>query len=217
MQKAIAYYRASTKRQGESGLGLEAQEKAVARYAAANGYELIAEYVELESGARNGRAWLNIALAECKQQQAVLLIAKLDRLSRRVTFIAGLIETRIDFKAIDIPNADPFTLHIFAAFAEKERTDISMRTKAALAAAKARGSILGKFGRNVLSVRNHERAQAFAKKMRPIIERLRQRGFTTVRAITEELNRLHIPTYHRDNARWHISSVHRLLSRINNQ
>lgn len=216
MKKAIAYYRASTKRQGQSGLGLEAQQQAVSAFSAANGYQIIAEYVELESGARNGRNWLNVALAECKQHQAVLLIAKLDRLSRRVTFIAGLIETKIDFKAIDIPNADPFTLHIFAAFAEKERVENSIRTINALAAAKARGVILGKFGRYVLSVRNRERAKSFAEKMRPIIQRLRKHGIKTVRDITEELNRLRIPTYRQQNAQWHVSSVHRLLVRIDN-
>lgn len=214
MKKAIAYYRASTRRQGQSGLGLEAQQQAVASFAAANGYDLIAEYVELESGARNGRNWLSVALAECKQQDAVLLIAKLDRLSRRVAFIAGLIEAKVYFKAMDIPNADPFTLHIFAAFAEKERADISSRTKDALAAAKARGVVLGQFGSTVLSVRNRERAAGFAEKMRPVIERLRKRGIKTVRAITAELNRLRIPTYHQHNAHWHVSSVHRLLARI---
>lgn len=217
MKKAIAYYRASTKRQGQSGLGLEAQEQAVANFAAANGYVIIDDYVELESGSRNGRAWLNTALVECKKQNAVLLIAKLDRLSRRVAFIAGLIETKVDFKAIDIPNADPFTLHILAAVAEKERADISSRTMSALAAAKKRGVLLGKFGRYVLSVRNHKRAKAFANKMRPIIKDLRKRGIRTVRAITEELNRLHVPTYRKKNAHWHANTVYRLLCRINKQ
>lgn len=217
MQKAIAYYRASTKRQGQSGLGLEAQQQAVASFAAVNSYKLVEEFIELNSGARNGRVGLKAAMAECKKQDAVLLIAKLDRLSRSVAFISALMEAKVDFKVVDNPYAERFTLHILAAVAEKELADIRARTFAALAAAKARGVVLGKFGRNVLSARNRERAKVFAEQMQPVIQRLRQRGIKTVRAITAELNRLHIPTYHQQNSHWHVSSVHRLLLRIDKQ
>lgn len=217
MQKAIAYYRVSTKRQGRSGLGLEAQQHSVALFAAANKYKLIEEFYETDSGARNGRLRLKEAIAECKRQDAILIIAKLDRLSRRVAFIASLMEAKVYFRAIDIPNADPFTLHIFAAVAEKERADNSSRTTAALAAAKARGVILGKFCRTVLAKRNQDNAKEFAGNMRPIIERIRKRGIKTIRAITAELNRLRIPTYRKDNTLWHSNTVYRLLCRIDKQ
>jgi DNA invertase Pin-like site-specific DNA recombinase len=217
MQKAIAYYRVSTKRQKRSGLGLEAQQRAVADFARANDFLLIEEYVEIMSGRRNKRQGLQAALAACKKDNALLLIAKLDRLSRSVAFISTLMESRIDFKAIDAPFADKFTIHILAAVAEKEREDTSLRTIAALAAAKRRGVILGKNGRNVLSIRNKERAIKFAEKMRPLIQKIRKRGIKTMRGITEELNRLHIPTFSKQDAQWHPNTVYRLLTKINKQ
>lgn len=216
MQNAIAYYRASTKRQEESGLGLEAQQLAVANFVATNGYSVIEEFVEIKSGAKNKRKALQSALTACKKQKATLLIAKLDRLSRSVAFIATLMESKVDFKVMDNPNAERFTLHILAAMAEKELADIRTRTVVALAAAKARGVELGKFGRCVLSVRNKKRAELFAEQMRPIIFRLRKRGIKTIRAIAEELNKSGIPTYTRANAHWHPNTVHRLIIRIDN-
>lgn len=143
MQKAIAYYRVSTKRQGQSGLGQEAQQQAVASFANRNNYHLIEEFIETDSGARNGCIGLKAAIAECKEQNALLLIAKLDRLSRSVVFIATLMESDIDFIVVDNPYAERFTLHILAAVAQKEREDISKRTIDALAAAKRRGVVLG--------------------------------------------------------------------------
>src|SRR5690606_17857566 len=150
MKKAIPYYRVSTLRQGESGLGLEAQQKAVRDYAARFNFALLPECIEIESGKKNNRPVLHEALAKCKKQNAVLLIAKLDRLSRNVAFIAQLMEAGIDFLAVDNPHANKLMLHIMAAFAEHEREQISKRTKAALASAKNRGVQLGKNGRNVL-------------------------------------------------------------------
>lgn len=217
MQKAIAYYRVSTKRQKRSGLGLEAQQKSVAEFAQANDFVLIEKHVEIMSGRRNKRQGLQTALAACKKEGAVLLIAKLDRLSRNVAFIATLMESRVDFKAIDAPFADKFTIHILAAVAEKEREDNSIRTTAALAAAKRRGVLLGKNGRYVLSKRNKERAGKFAAKMNPVIQGIKKRGIKSMRAITAELNRLQIPTFSKQEAHWHPTTVCRLLNRIQEQ
>lgn len=213
MQPVIAYYRVSTKRQGQSGLGLEAQQQAVNSFATANGFILIDEFVEVCSGKSNYYKYaLNAALSECKKEKAILLIAKLDRLSRNVAFISTLMETDVDFKIVDNPYAEKFTLHILAAVAQKEREDNSRRTSAALAAAKLRGVELGKYGKYVLSQANIFRAEIFAQKMKPVIDEFRNKGLQTVRAITKELNRLKIPTYNKH--KWHISSVHRLLKRI---
>lgn len=215
MKSAIAYYRVSTERQGRSGLGLEAQQKSVQNFAKSNGFRLVDDFIEMESGSRNSRIGLIAALKECKRLNATLLIAKLDRLSRSVAFIAALMEAGVDFKVVDNPYAEKFTLHILAAVAQKEREDISHRTKVALAVAKRRGVKLGKFGRNVLSKRNKARAKKFAKKMRPLIEMLRKRGITTIRAVTGELNRLNVPTFRNSGQKWHLYTVHTLIKRIN--
>lgn len=115
MKPAIAYYRASTKRQGQSGLGIDAQQKSVEEFVRANGYELLGDYIEIKTGKRNERYGLNAALSECKRNGATLLIAKLDRLSRRVAFIATRMESNVDFKVVDLPDADEFTPHMLAA------------------------------------------------------------------------------------------------------
>lgn len=142
----VSYVRVSTQRQGESGLGLEAQREAVARYM--NGWivhhpELIGEFQEIESGKRNDRPVLKEALALCKRTGATLVIAKLDRLARNVAFIANLMESDVEFVCCDLPQANRLLLHIMAAVAENEARMISERTKSALAAAKARGTKLG--------------------------------------------------------------------------
>ena len=214
MEKAIAYYRVSTQQQGRSGLGLEAQQKSVADFANANGYQLIEEFIEINSGKRKTRFGLQAALAECKRQQAVLLIAKLDRLSRRVSFVSMLMESKIKFKVVDNPLADAFTLHIIAAFAEKEGKDIGARTSAALAVRKAQGMELGVYGRYVLSWINKVKAERFALNMKPVIEQIQSRGIVTIRAIAKELNKLKIPTYYRSGHIWHHNTVHNLLKRI---
>jgi len=145
--KFIAYYRVSTDKQGRSGLGLEAQRKAVTDYLDGGSWELIGEYTEVESGKGSDRPELEKAIAACKKHRARLVIAKLDRLSRNVAFIATLLEKKIDFLCCDNPHATKFNLHILAAVAEFERDAISKRTTEALAAAKVRGVKLGNYQR----------------------------------------------------------------------
>lgn len=137
----ITYYRVSTQRQGQSGLGLEAQRSAVQGFLA--GKEIIAEFTEVESGRKNDRPQLTKALALAKSRKAILVIAKLDRLARNVHFISGLLESGVQFVAVDMPEADRTFLQMAAVFAEWEARKISERTKAALAAAKVRGTVLG--------------------------------------------------------------------------
>ena len=216
MKLAIAYYRVSTDRQGKSGLGLEAQAEAVQNYVAANGYQLAGAFTEIESGRKNNRPQLLAALSECKRIKAILIIAKLDRLGRNVAFIANLMESRVQFVAVDNPHATDLVLHITAAFAQFEREQISKRVKEALQAAKRRGTILGKNGREVLSQQNKQAANEFAAQIAPTIEQLKAEGFTTERAICAELNARQIPTP-REGAQWHRSSVHRLLVRLSPQ
>ncbi|MBH8556720.1 recombinase family protein [Hymenobacter negativus] len=140
--KFVTYLRVSTQRQGASGLGLEAQRSMVAGFIK-DADSVQSEYVEIESGKKNNRPKLAAAIEESKRTGARLVIAKLDRLARNVVFIATLMETGVDFVAVDNPTATPFTLHIFAALAEQEAAMISQRTKAALAAKKVRGESMG--------------------------------------------------------------------------
>ncbi len=139
----VAYYRVSTKQQGRSGLGLEAQREAVGRYISGREGQPIAEYTEVESGKRNDRPELGAALAACRRSQATLVIAKLDRLARNVAFVASLMESGVPFVTCDRIGADAFQLHIEAAIGEREAKAISERTRAALAARKARGLPMG--------------------------------------------------------------------------
>jgi DNA invertase Pin-like site-specific DNA recombinase len=213
MKKAIAYYRVSTKRQQRSGLGIEAQQKAVQDFARIGHFKLIEEFIEMRSGMRSGNPGLSSALAECSKLDAVLMIAKLDRLKRNVAFIATLMESGVRFIAVDDPFAEEFTLHIKAAMGQREGREISKRTIAALAAAKRRGTELGKFGRYVLSVRNRMKAERFARKMRPVIKRLKKDGIYTLRDIRDALNRLKVPTFHQG-GKWHLTTVFNLIKRI---
>ena len=143
MGKLVPYYRVSTRKQGESGLGLEAQQSCVINYARTGSHEIIVSYQEIETGKRADRPELAKAIAHAKRTKATLVIAKLDRLARNVHFLSGLMESRIEFVCRDNPHANRLTLHILAAVAEDEARQISERTKAALAAYKARGGKLG--------------------------------------------------------------------------
>ncbi len=214
MNAAIAYYRVSTDQQGRSGLGLEAQQEAVRLFAEREGYQVTTHYTEIESGRKNKRPQLLAALEQCRKKRATLIIAKLDRLGRNVAFIANLMESRVQFKAVDNPHADELMIHLLAAFAQHERKQISTRTKDALQAAIRRGVELGKHGKEVLSQQNSEAANEFAERMRPIIKEIEQEGMTTIRAIRDELNHRAIPTYRSQGEIWHIATVHRLVKRI---
>src|ERR671916_3049559 len=142
-RKFVAYYRVSTEKQGRSGLGLEAQQEAVRSYLNGGSWQLMAEVVEVESGRKNDRPRLAEALRLCRLHGAILIIAKLDRLARNVAFISNLMESGVEFTAVDFPQANRLTVHILAAVAEHEAKAISERTRAALTAAKARGKRLG--------------------------------------------------------------------------
>ncbi|MFC7478475.1 recombinase family protein [Dankookia sp. GCM10030260] len=221
MTRFVAYLRVSTVRQGASGLGIEAQREAVARYVAGAGGQIVAEVVEAESGKRGERPELARALAVCRAHKAVLLIAKLDRLARNVAFIAGLMESGVPFMAADMPNATPFMLHVYAAMAEAEGKAISVRTKAALAAAKARGV---KLGNPRLVPGNREqacraaaaksaKAAARANDLRPVIAEIRAAGVGTLTGIAAALVARGVPTPSGRGA-WSPASVMRLQRRV---
>jgi DNA invertase Pin-like site-specific DNA recombinase len=172
MTEYIPYYRVSTKQQGESGLGLEAQQAAVESFVRQTGGHIKAHYVEVESGKRSDRPELARALAHARRSKATLVVAKLDRLSRNVEFLANVMNSGCDFAAADMPAANRFMLHVMAAVAEHEAKAISDRTKAALAAAKARGTLLGSArpghweGRENARLAGLEKAQAASVKVR---------------------------------------------------
>ena len=190
----VAYYRVSTVRQGQSGLGLDAQRSAVAGYIAGKG-DLIAELTEIESGRKADRPQLAAAIELCRRRKAVLVIAKLDRLARNVAFVSNLMESRVDFVAADMPEAQRVTVHMMAAIAEHEREAISKRTKEALAAAKARGVRLGNPRPDLDSAtaKAAERAAAFREGMLPLVRRLKAGG-RSLRDVANDLNARSIPT-----------------------
>lgn len=215
--KFISYIRVSTAKQGASGLGLEAQQAAVAGYLNGGAWELLGEFVEVETGkgsnALDKRPQLRAALAAAKKAKATLIIAKLDRLARNVHFISGLLETGVEFVAVDMPNADKTMLQIFATMAEWERDAISARTKAALAAAKARGVVLGKAGAANLRPNIEERqaaANGFAEKIRPLFDGMKARGLSQ-RAMVAELNSVGVPTP--KGGSWQLAQVQRVIAR----
>lgn len=210
--KFVCYYRVSTQRQGQSGLGLEAQHEAVRRYIGTNGGEIIAEFTETESGKRvANRPELLQALELCRKKKAMLAIAKLDRLARNVHFIAGLLETGVNFVAVDQPMKDRFMLHVQAAFAEEEARRISTRTKEALAAAKKRGVILGRTGTE-RAQRLKQEAILRAQALSPVIAEIRASGLTHVREIRDALNDRGVPSP--GGGRWHLPTTHRTLKRL---
>jgi DNA invertase Pin-like site-specific DNA recombinase len=219
--KWISYLRVSTGRQGKSGLGLEAQRKSVDDFLNGGRWKLIKEFVEVESGKRADRPQLEAALAACRIHGAKLVIAKLDRLSRDAHFLLGLDKAGVDFVAADMPNANRLTVGIMAMVAEEERRMISARTKAALAAAKARGTKLGgdrgakptaKMRKRSAAVRQ-QRASARADDIGPTIAEVQAGGATSLRAIAAGLNDRGIPTA-RGAGEWTATQVQRVLARL---
>jgi len=218
--KFVTYLRVSTERQGQSGLGLEAQRAAVAAHVLGRG-EVISEFVEVESGKRADRPELARALAAAKSEGAVLLIAKLDRLARNVAFIANLLESGVEVTAADMPEANRFVLHIMAAVAEQEGRAISERTKAALKAAKARGvklgwSIPGRASKQREAARkgvvvNKARALVHAENIFPVIEKIREGG-ASLRQVATELNARGIKTAR--GGKWYATTVLNILKQV---
>lgn len=212
VKAAIAYARVSTARQGRSGLGLEAQQTALARFAEAEGFELIQTFVEVETGkgadALDRRPQLSAAIKMARQHEAPIIVAKLDRLSRDVHFISGMMTYKTPFIVAELGiDADPFMLHLYAALAEKERRLISQRTRDALAARKAQGVKLG--GLNAKGIQNRAQAQARAEALRPILTEL---AGLSARSIAAELNARQVPT---PNGRpWHAVTVIRVQRRL---
>ncbi|MGD9507011.1 MAG: recombinase family protein [Geminicoccaceae bacterium] len=221
MKPYVAYYRVSTERQGKSGLGIEAQRAAVDRFAEAEELERVAEFTEVETGkgsdALDRRPQLAAALAKAKQLKCAVVVAKLDRLSRDVAFIANLMAQRVPFVVAELGvDADPFMLHLYAALAEKERRLISQRTTAALAAKKAQGvelgnrsniDLAGALGRQSAK----DKATTFAANVMPIVLSIQATGITTLAGIAQALNGRGVRTAR--GGRWHVSTVMNLLKR----
>jgi DNA invertase Pin-like site-specific DNA recombinase len=221
MTRFVVYLRVSTARQGTSGLGIETQREAVARHIAGANGQVVAEFVEVVTGKRADRPELTRALAACRAHRATLLIAKLDRLARKATFIADLMESRVPFVVADMPNATPFQLHIYASLAEAEGKAISARTKAALAAAKARGKRLGNPNLRGGSGPEQARAAAAAKSAKaaeraadllPLLAEVRAAGVGTLTGIAQALTTRGVPTPSGRGA-WTPSTVMRLERR----
>jgi DNA invertase Pin-like site-specific DNA recombinase len=216
----ITYLRVSSSQQGRSGLGIEAQRETLRLFAQAEGFEVAREFVEVETGkgadALDRRPQLRAALAAARKQRAHVAVAKLDRLSRDVHFISGLMAHKVPFLVAELgPDVDPFVLHLFAALAEKERALISTRARQALAAAKARGVLLGSprltQARMVAAGALKAAADAHAANVLPVIHHAQQAGATTLRQIADALNARGIPTAR--GGHWHASSVKNVLER----
>ncbi len=209
----IAYYRVSTARQGRSGLGLSAQRDAVRTYLNGGTWTLTSEFTEVESGKKSDRAQLALAMAECRLTGATLLIAKLDRLARNVHFISGLMESGVEFVAVDMPTVNRLTVHILAAVAEEEARMISARTKAALAQSKKQ--LGGWRGGPVVNQRLgadavHEQANAFAASVRPVISMI-QMTVKSYAGIAAALNARGIRTAR--GGAWHAATVRNVVAR----
>lgn len=229
MQNVIAYYRVSTKKQGQSGLGLEGQESAVAQHVEKSGAKLVATYTEIESGKLADRPELLKAIAHAKRSKATLVVAKLDRLARNVAFLSALMDSGCEFVACDNPTATRFTIHILSAVAEHEAKMISERTRTALAMAKRRGVLLGssrpqhwkgneqarlkgaKTGTKVAAqLRTKQANEAYADLYAPISE-MRNAG-KTLQAIADQLNAQGHTT--RNGKAWQRMQVLNVLKRI---
>lgn len=218
MKKFVVYTRVSTRKQGDSGLGLDAQERDISLYLESyvqEPYEVVAKYCDIESGSRSDRPQLEEAIDVAKREKATLLVAKLDRLSRSVAYLAKLMEDkRLDFAVASMPHADKFQLHIYAALAEQERDFISKRTKAALAEAKERGVKLGG-ARPEAEVRHaavRAKADGNADRVKDVIGNSRAGGMTYAQ-IADQLNRLGVSTA-TGTGKWHDTTVRRYAMRL---
>src|SRR6476660_7449329 len=213
--KYVSYYRVSTDKQGKSGLGLDAQKAAVADRLDGGRWQIVGEFTETESGKRASRPQLDAAIAACKKHKAKLIVAKLDRLSRNVSFLLKLIESGVEVLFADLPELNgamgKFVLITMANVAELEAGLISERTKAALKAAKARGVQLGRHGAEVLAPKYREEACQRAKEIEPIIRELQEKGYSRNR-IAMELNKRKVPTPRC--GRWDHSSVLNVMQRL---
>ena len=217
MRRYVVYKRVSTAEQGRSGLGLEAQQRDIQLFLDTFSevpWEVLGEFTDILSGGDSARPELVKAIDMAKREKATLLVAKLDRLSRKVSFIATLMDDpKLDLRVASMPYADKFQLHIYAALAEQEREFISRRTKAALAEAKARGRKLG--GLRDATMKRNAAVQANAKhraeRVQGIVWPLRDAG-RSLREIAEELNRAGVETAR--GGRWQASQVKRVLERL---
>lgn len=208
----IGYLRVSTGKQQLSGLGLEAQRSSIEQHASQIGETIEQVFVETESGSKKNRPKLAAALIACKRQKATLIIAKLDRLARNVAFVSSLMEAGVEFIAVDAPYANKLMLHILSAFVEHEREMISERTKAALAAAKARGVKLGQNG-VVLAAQNKVAADKHAQLVHKHILDAISAGCTTYQAIANHLTSEGVKTA--DGGKWHPATVRLIMIRLN--
>lgn len=211
----IAYLRVSTARQGRSGLGLEAQRQALSHFCGREGLNILREYMEVETGkgvdALDRRPQLAEAIAHARRMRCSIVVAKLDRLSRDVAFVAGLMAQRVPFVVAELGlDADPFMLHLYAALAEKERRLISARTRDALQAAKARGVKLGRHGAEQLSALHKTQAMDRANVLAPLLAEMKRHGLSS-RLMAAELNRRQVPTA--AGGHWHPQTVLRCLRR----
>ena len=216
MEQYIAYLRVSTKEQGRSGLGLDAQRRDISLFVNQRPCEaiIIQEFVDVQSGKNNARERLTEAISFAKKHNACLLVSKLDRLSRKVSFIASLMEDKqLNFKVASMPHADKFQLHIYAALAEQERDFISLRTKAALAEKKASGAVLGGL-RDKTNKRNKQKikmADGYAVKMWHVVGPLIEKGYS-YNSIATRLNLMQIST--RSGGLFHPQTVKNIVTRI---
>jgi DNA invertase Pin-like site-specific DNA recombinase len=221
MERAVAYYRVSTKQQQRSGLGIEAQRATVTRFAEAERLTIVAEFVEIETGkgadALDRRPQLAAALAAARTAKCSVLVSKLDRLSRDVAFVSGLMAQRVPFIVAELGrDADPFMLHLYAALAEKERSLIAERTKAALASKRASGARLGNPTNLPLAgalgrATQIAAADEFVSGLLPVVLAIRQTGAQTLEAMSQALNQRGIRTAR--GGRWRASSVANLYTR----
>jgi len=220
-KQIVSYVRVSTARQGKSGLGLEAQRTALARFAEAEGLEIATEFVEVETGkgsdALDRRPQLAAALVEARKRKCAVVVAKLDRLSRDVHFISGLMAHKVPFVVAELgADADPFMLHLYAALAEKERSLIAQRTRDALKAAKARGVVLG--NPRLADVRQRAvttlkaDADRFAENVAPVIREIQASGIASNRGIARALNARGVATAR--GGEWTAVQVGSILRRV---